>query len=158
MGLSFTCAAGALIALTRTLSMALPGRPEPWPEHLLRRATAAVVWSLLTVYCLGFFGVLASELEAGDGAASLPAPACLEGFDAATEQGLTHHRSSYLPLRFDCVRADGTSYTADSDYVWINWTSASLALTAAALLLVMLVRSVAASRGGSGTPRATTRV
>src|SRR5690606_27256382 len=48
------------------------GRPDPWPEHLLRRATAAVVWSLLTVYCLDFFGVLASELEAGDGAASLP--------------------------------------------------------------------------------------
>ncbi|MEV5433410.1 hypothetical protein [Streptomyces sp. NPDC052701] len=135
LGLSAVCAVGALIAAAGVVAMAFPGRPEPWVVHLLRRAAKTAAWAAAAVYSLGFFAVVVSEEEFGDGADSVPAPACRDGFDAETKQGLSHHRSSYLPLRFDCVRDDGTVYSSDPGYVWMNWATASLAL--AAVLLVI---------------------
>ncbi|MFI8093479.1 hypothetical protein ACIF9R_35085 [Streptomyces sp. NPDC086080] len=87
---------------------------------------------------------MASEQAFGDGADSIPAPACRDGFDEETRQGLSHHRSSYLPLRFDCVRDDGSVYPSDPDYVWMNWASASLAL--ASVLLAVGAAYAAGSR------------
>ncbi|MFI6857760.1 hypothetical protein [Streptomyces sp. NPDC050416] len=135
LGVSAACAVAALIAAAGTAAMAFPGRPEPWPVHLMRRAAATAAWAAAAVYVLGFFAVLASESDFNDGANSVPAPACRDGFDPATIQGLTHHRSSYLPLRFDCVRDDGTVYASDSSYAWMNWSSALLALSAALLAI-----------------------
>ncbi|KOX00384.1 membrane protein [Streptomyces sp. NRRL B-1140] len=135
LGVSIACAVGALIAAAGVVAMALPGRPEPWRAHLLRRAAAAAAWGAAAVYALGLSSVLASEHAFGHGADSVPAPACRDGFDEATRDGLSHHRSSYLPLRFDCVRKDGTVYSSDPDYGWMNGASASLALTAALLVI-----------------------
>ncbi|MFD5656757.1 hypothetical protein [Streptomyces hirsutus] len=135
LGLSAVCALGALIAAVGVVAMAFPGRPEPWVVHLLRRAAGAAGWAAVAVYSLGFSGVLLSEHAFNNGADSIPAPACRDGFDAETRQGLSHHRSSYLPLRFDCVRDDGTVYSSDPSHVWMNWAIASLAL--AAVLLVI---------------------
>ncbi|MGF1236782.1 hypothetical protein ACQSME_05915 [Streptomyces sp. 2-6] len=129
------CAVGAVISLFGVLAMLLPGRPQPWASHLLRRGALFAGCGAAAVYSLGLFGVLASESQFDDGADSVPAPACRDGFDPETVRGLSHHRSSYLPLRFDCVRADGSVYSSDPSYTWINWTSLSLAL-AAALLVV----------------------
>ncbi|MFI7140546.1 hypothetical protein ACIBQ5_23235 [Streptomyces massasporeus] len=132
---SAACAVGALIAGLGVVAMAFPGRPEPWPNHLMRRAGATAAWAAAAVYSLGLFGVPASQHAFGDGADSIPAPACRDGFDEATREGLNHHRSSYLPLRFDCVRDDGSVYSSDSDYGWMNATSAVLALAAALLFI-----------------------
>ncbi|MFD7699956.1 hypothetical protein [Streptomyces caelestis] len=129
--LSAVCAVGALVAAAGADAMAFPGRPRPRATHLLRRTA----WAAAAVHSLELFSVLASEQAFGDGADSIPAPACRDGFDAGTGQGLSHHRSSYLPLRFDCVRDDGTVYSSDPDYVWRNRASASLALTAALLVI-----------------------
>ncbi|WP_033312930.1 hypothetical protein RFN58_29355 [Streptomyces iakyrus] len=130
-GVSVACAVGALVAGAGVVAMAFPGRPEPWPVHLLRRAAVTAAWAAAAVYSLGLFSVLVSEWDFDDGANSVPAPACRDGFDPATIQGLSHHRSSYLPLRFDCVREDGSVYSSDPDYGWMNGASASLALSAA---------------------------
>ncbi|MEU0219741.1 hypothetical protein ABZ281_33710 [Streptomyces sp. NPDC006265] len=130
-GVSIACAVGALVAGAGVVAMALPGRPEPWPVHLLRRAAVTAAWAAAAVYSLGFFSVLVAEHAFGDGADSIPAPACRDGFDEATREGLSHHRSSYLPLRFDCVRDDGSVYSSDPGYAWMNGASASLALSAA---------------------------
>lgn len=135
LGLFVVCAVGALVAAAGVVAMALPGRPQPWSTRLLRRAAAAAAWAAAAVYSLGLFSVLASEQAFGDGADSIPAPACRDGFDAETRQGLSHHRSSYLPLRFDCVRHDGSVYSSDPGYVWMNWATASLALVAALLVI-----------------------
>ncbi|MEU1314256.1 hypothetical protein [Streptomyces tibetensis] len=132
---SVACAVGALVAGLGVVAMALPGRPEPWPAHVMRRAGATAAWAAAAVYSLGFFGVLVSEHAVGDGADSVPAPACRDGFDETTREGLSHHRSSYLPLRFDCVREDGSVYSSDPDYGWMNGTSAALALSAALLFI-----------------------
>ncbi|WP_055592421.1 hypothetical protein [Streptomyces hirsutus] len=133
LGLSAVCALGALIAVVGVVAMAFPGRPEPWAVRLLRRAAGAAAWAAVAVYSLGLSGVLLSEHAFNNGADSIPAPACRDGFDAETRQGLSHHRSSYLPLRFDCVRDDGTVYSSEPGYVWMNWATASLALAAVLL-------------------------
>jgi hypothetical protein len=130
-GVSIACAVGALVAGAGVVAMAFPGRPEPWAVHLLRRAAVTAAWAAAAVYSLGLFSVLVSESDFNDGANSVPAPACRDGFDPATIQGLSHHRSSYLPLRFDCVREDGSVYSSDAAYAWMNGASASSALSAA---------------------------
>ncbi|MDG9711542.1 hypothetical protein [Streptomyces sp. DH10] len=152
LGVSAACALAALIAAAGTAAMAFPGRPEPWPVHLMRRAAATAAWAAAAVYCLGFFTVLASESAFNDGANSVPAPACRDGFDPATIQGLTHHRSSYLPLRFDCVRDDGSVYASDSSYVWMNWSSAFLALSAALLAIGAGYATEFRARKAAATP------
>lgn len=139
--LFLVCAIAVLISAARAAAMALPGRPQPWPDHLLRRTAATLGWAAGAVYALGLAGVAWSEAEVGDGANSTPAPACREGFAPETIEGLTHHRASYLPLRFDCVREDGSVYVSDPDLVWMNWTWAALALTAALLFLGMHYRT-----------------
>ncbi|WP_405507446.1 hypothetical protein [Streptomyces purpurascens] len=135
LGISVVCALGALVAAAGVVAMAFPGRPEPWLPLLLRRAATMFAWAAVSVYSLGLFAVLESEWEFGEGASSVPARACLDGFDPDTIEGLSHHRASHLPLRFDCVRGDGTVYTADSSYVWMNWASVSFALSAAGLAI-----------------------
>ncbi|MFD6323505.1 hypothetical protein ACFWOL_11700 [Streptomyces sp. NPDC058442] len=135
LGLSVVCAVGALVAVVGVVAMAFPGRPEPWAVHLMRRAAAAAGWAAVAVYSLGLSGVLLSEHGFNNGADSIPAPACRDGFDAETRQGLSHHRSSYLPLRFDCVRDDGTVYSSDPGYVWMNGATASLVLVAVLLVI-----------------------
>ncbi|EPJ38804.1 hypothetical protein STAFG_4153 [Streptomyces afghaniensis 772] len=135
LGVSAACAVGALVAAAGVVAMAFPGRPEPWAPHLMRRAAATAAWAAAAVYSLGFFAVLMSESEFGEGASSVPAPACVDGFDEGTVEGLSHHRSSYLPLRFDCVRDDGSVYSSDSAYAWMNGASAAFALSAALLAI-----------------------
>nr|WP_298566145.1 hypothetical protein [uncultured Streptomyces sp.] len=135
LGISAACAVAALLAAAGAVAVALPGRPEPWSVHLMRRAAAAAAWAAAAVYSLGFFAVLNAQLAFNDGANSVPAPACRDGFDPATIEGLSHHRSSYLPLRFDCVRDDGSVYASDPDYGWMNGATAVLALSAALLAI-----------------------
>jgi hypothetical protein len=135
LGIFAVCAIGALIAVAGVIAMALPGRPQPWPVHLMQRAARLAASAAASVYSLGLFGVLASEQQYNNGADSVPAPACRDGFDQDTVRHLTHHRSSYLPLRFDCVRDDGTTYSSDPNYTWMNWTSLFLTLFAALLVI-----------------------
>ncbi|MEL3945463.1 hypothetical protein [Streptomyces alboflavus] len=132
-GVPALCAVGALIAAAGVAAMALPGRPEPWPVHLLRRAAAMAACAAASVYSLGFFAVLMADVAVGDGANSVPGPVCQDGFDEDTVRGLSHGRASYLPLGYDCVRDDGTAYSSSPDYVWMNWATSALALCAVVL-------------------------
>lgn len=132
-GVPAVCAIGALIAAAGVVAMALPGRPEPWPVHLLHRAAGMAACAAASVYSLGFFAVLTADVAVGDGANSVPTPVCHDGFDEETVRSFSHARSSYLPLGFDCVRDDGTAYSSDADYVWMNWVTLSLALCAVLL-------------------------
>ncbi|MFI8167176.1 hypothetical protein ACIGAN_12550 [Streptomyces sp. NPDC085931] len=152
LGLAAVCAVAALVAAAGALAMALPGRPEPWSVQLMRRAAAAAAWAAAAVYSLGLFSVLDSESAFGDGANSVPAPACRDGFAPATIEGLSHHRSSYLPLRFDCVRDDGSVYASDPYYGWMNGATAVLALSAALLAIGAGYASELRARGAAAAP------
>ncbi|MEU8876224.1 hypothetical protein AB0D24_34810 [Streptomyces javensis] len=135
LGISALCAFGALIAAVGVVAMALPGRPQPWPVHLMRRGASLAAAAAASIYALGLFAVLTSEQEFNNGADSVPAPACREGFDPGVVQRLSHHRYSYLPLRFDCVLDDGTFYSSDPRYAWMNWMALLLALSGASLAI-----------------------
>jgi hypothetical protein len=115
--------------------MALPGRPQPWLIHLLRRAAWLAAASAAAVYALGLTGVLASQFAYDNGADSVPAPACRDGFSTDTVRHLVRHEASYLPLRFDCVRDDGSTYTSDPNYTWMNWATLLLGVCAALLVI-----------------------
>jgi hypothetical protein len=135
LGVVVICALGALIAAVSLLAMALPGRPQPWLIHLLRRAAWLAAASAAAVYALGLTGVLASQFAYDNGADSVPAPACRDGFSTDTVRHLVRHEASYLPLRFDCVRDDGSTYTSDPNYTWMNWTTLLLGVCAALLVI-----------------------
>ncbi|MBJ3808961.1 hypothetical protein [Streptomyces flavofungini] len=151
-GVPAVCALGALISAVGVAAMAFPGRPEPWPVHLLRRAAAMAACAAGAVYSLGFFAVLTADLAVGDGADSTPATACREGFDADTVRGLSHSRYSLLPLRFDCVRDDGSVYSSDPDYVWMNWGALALALSAVLLAVAAGCAAEFRARKAAVTP------
>lgn len=153
LGISAACAIGALIALLGVIAMAFPGRPEPWPVHLMHRAAALAAFTAAAIYILGLSAVLWSEHATNNGADSSPAPACRDGFAADTVRHLSHHRASYLPLRFDCVRDDGTSYPSDPDYVWMNWATLLLLLSCALLIVGAGYVSEFRARKAAGPPR-----
>ncbi|WP_112467651.1 hypothetical protein [Streptomyces triticisoli] len=134
---SLACAVAAVVALFGVLAVVLPGRPQPWPVHLTRRTALLAGLSAAAVYTRGLSVVAWSEHQYNNGANSVPAPACRDGFPEETVQHLSHHQSSYLPLRFDCVLDDGTVYSSNPGYVWMNWTSLSLALSCALLVIGM---------------------
>ncbi|MFJ6571201.1 hypothetical protein ACIQNU_27680 [Streptomyces sp. NPDC091292] len=144
-------AVGGVIATVGVVAMALPGRPQPWQKHLARRVTSLTASMAVFFYSLGFAHVSWSEHEFGNGADSTPAPACRDGFEPAVREGLSHHESSYLPLRFDCIRENGTSYPSWPDLVWINWAALALALTTA--LLVIGAGYVTELRARNTTPQ-----
>ena len=74
LGISAACAFGALIALLGVIAMAFPGRPRPWPVHLMHRAAALAAFAAAAIYILGFSAVLSSDHETDNGADSSPAP------------------------------------------------------------------------------------
>lgn len=132
--LAFLAAAiGVLAAFIAFLGAVLPGRPEPWRRHVPRRAAWLAAAGAAAVYFLGLADVAASEEQVGDGADSVPAPACRDDEPPETVDGLVDHRASYLPPAFTCVRADGSTYSASPSYAWMNPTAAVLALSAALL-------------------------
>ncbi|MGW2083407.1 hypothetical protein ACWCOW_42365, partial [Streptomyces sp. NPDC001939] len=45
------------------------------------------------------------------------------------------HRTSYVPLRFDCVLDDGTTYPSSSGYAWLNGLTAAFGVTAGVLVV-----------------------
>ncbi|MFF0199565.1 hypothetical protein [Streptomyces sp. NPDC005017] len=128
-------ALGIVLASVGVLTAVLPGRPGPWRPLLARRAAWLAAAGAAAVYFWGLASVGAAEHGFGNGADSVPAPACRDDFPPETVAGLSHHRASYLPLAFDCVRADGGTYSAEPSYAWMNPTAAGLGLTAALLAI-----------------------
>ncbi|GAA0914819.1 MULTISPECIES: hypothetical protein [Streptomyces violaceusniger group] len=58
LGVSALSAFGALIALVGVVAMALPGRPQPWPVHLMRRGTRLAAAAAASLYVLALSGAL----------------------------------------------------------------------------------------------------
>jgi hypothetical protein len=86
-------------------------------------------------YAWGAMLVGLTDAEASEGAGSSPAVVCQE----ANRGWLTGHRVGYLPLRFDCVLEDGTTFSAGVVSEWL--TPAAFALTAVAGVGLSLTRN-----------------
>jgi hypothetical protein len=59
------------------------------------------------MYLLGALGTALSMNDADHGTDSSPAPACRD----AGRGTVAEHRAGFLPLRFDCVLEDGTTFS-----------------------------------------------
>ena len=75
-------------------------------------------------YALGIVVVAVAHSEASHGADSSPAHECRQ----PGRGRVTGHRAGYFPLRFDCVREDGTTFPAGFVPWWL--TPVAVVLTA----------------------------
>ncbi|PJN11749.1 hypothetical protein CG723_12895 [Streptomyces sp. CB01635] len=121
--------------VVKFVSVALPGRRADWSLDLLRWCAAMAAAAAAGLYVLGLGAVQLSEHESESGASSSPAPSCRDAVDDSTLQHLVGHRTSYVPLRFDCVLDDGTTYPSSSGYAWLNGLTAAFGVTAGLLVV-----------------------
>ncbi|MBV2355248.1 hypothetical protein KUM39_12850 [Streptomyces sp. J2-1] len=127
-GAQFLAPVWALVVLGKAVSVALPGRRPDWRTDLLRWWAWAGAAGALIAYLTGAFSVSAAVSQSSHGADSTPAQECRDDPRAGHVVGQRH---SWLPLRFDCVLDDGTSYPGDPWIFWANALAAALALSAA---------------------------
>ncbi|GAB2899475.1 hypothetical protein [Streptomyces mayteni] len=118
-------ALGGLIASVALVATAYPRHPRPRARYLRRRLAWLTAMTALFVYSVGVFDVASVEHDHGSAVA-----ACPTHLDPAE---ISHYRSSYLPLRSECVLTDGTAHGGDPDLGLITVTALVLVLTAAAL-------------------------
>jgi hypothetical protein len=120
--------------VVKVISVALPGRRADWSRDLVRWCAAMAAAATVGLYVLGLGAVQLSAHESESGASSSPAPSCRDA-DDSTLQHLVGHRSSYVPLRFDCVLDDGSTYPSSSGYAWLNGLTAAFGVTAGVLVV-----------------------
>jgi hypothetical protein len=101
------------------ISVALPGRRTDWSVNLLRWCAAMAAIAAAGLYVMGLGAVQLSAHESESGADSSPSPSCREA-EPSTLDHLTGYRPSYLPLGFDCVLDDGTTYPSSDGYARMN--------------------------------------
>ncbi|MFE5195975.1 hypothetical protein ACFQ93_19950 [Streptomyces sp. NPDC056601] len=142
--------------VVKFVSVALPGRRADWSRDLLRWCAAMAAAAAVGLYVLGLGAVQLSAHESESGASSSPAPSCRDAdVDDSTLQHLVGHRASYVPLRFDCVLDDGTTYPSSHGYAWLNGLTAAFGATAGVLVGTSLVtRRVALRAAAPAAPPA----
>ncbi|MFG3014380.1 hypothetical protein ACGFZB_28965 [Streptomyces cinerochromogenes] len=111
--------------IVKLLSVALPGRRPDWRLDLVRWSAWMAGWAAVMVYLLGAGAVGLSVHESSSGADSTPADECRDDFPPGV---LVGQRASYVPLRFDCVLADGSTHPSSPAYFWLNAAVVGLAL------------------------------
>ncbi|AKN71956.1 hypothetical protein QR97_21130 [Streptomyces sp. PBH53] len=111
-------------------SVAMPGRRPDWRLDLVRWSAWMAGWAALVLYLLGAGAVAISVHESSSGADSSPAHECRDDFPPGV---LVGQSGSFLPLRFDCVLADGSTRPSSPGYFWINILVLALGLAAVAL-------------------------
>ncbi|MEV1007460.1 hypothetical protein [Streptomyces sp. NPDC049881] len=115
----------------RTLGRRSPGRPAT--PRVLRGLTAlsAALTTLLYAGALAIVGMV--WLDAHDGGTdSAPARPCRVG-TAWQETGIARHYATYLPPRYVCETADGSTFTTGNVPARYDLVLAASALTTAAL-------------------------
>ncbi|MHC0431422.1 hypothetical protein ACX6XY_14685 [Streptomyces sp. O3] len=125
---------GVLAALVALLAMLLPNRRQPWPLSLLRRAALLVgcLGAALYAVCVMWLGMAVSEST--HGASSSPSPSCRGNAPVPLER-VVDYEVWYVPLGFDCVLDDGTTYPSGEIADWYNGI---IALCAVAVVLLLV--------------------
>ncbi|MEU6592286.1 hypothetical protein ABZ923_24175 [Streptomyces sp. NPDC046881] len=137
-----------IAVIGKLVSVALPGRRPDWRPDLLRWSAWMAGWAAVMLYLLGAGSVAFSVHDSSSGADSTPAQECRDDFPPGV---LVGQRASFVPLRFDCVLADGSTHPSSPLYFWANTCVVALALAAAALR-VGAGRAAQALPGGPGGP------
>ncbi|MFK4069842.1 hypothetical protein [Streptomyces sp. NPDC029674] len=79
------------------------------------------------VYFKGLFSIEMAVNESSHGASSSPSPSCQADAPVSAEN-ITGYRVSHLPLRFECVLDDGTTYASGEFPGWLTAVPVVLAL------------------------------
>ncbi|MEU1010102.1 hypothetical protein [Streptomyces sp. NPDC005890] len=134
-----------IAVIFKLLSVAVPGRRPDWRLDLLRWSAWMAGWAAVMVYLLGAGSVAFSVHDSSSGADSTPAQECRDDFPPGV---LVGQRAAYVPLRFDCVLADGSAHPSSPLYFWANTCVVGLALAA---VVLGVCAAMAAGRGAGGT-------
>ncbi|KUF15043.1 hypothetical protein [Streptomyces silvensis] len=134
LGVSGIAAIGVLVALFSLLAVALPGRPQMWTIHLMRRSALLLSCVAATVYFMGMFWLEVAVNESLSGTDSAPSPSCRQDAPVAIEH-ISGYEVRYLPLRFECFLDNGASYASSEFPTWLTALPAVLAPAAALLAL-----------------------
>ncbi|MFI9586768.1 hypothetical protein ACIHCQ_34185 [Streptomyces sp. NPDC052236] len=109
-----------LIAVAvKLISVALPGRRTDWSVDLLRWCVGMAAAAAVGLCVLGLGMVQFEEHDSQSGADSTPSHSCRD-VPPSTMEHLFGQQPSYLPLGFDCVLDDGTTYPSSDIYAWMN--------------------------------------
>ena len=136
-----------IAVVVKLLSVALPGRRADWSLDLLRWCAAMAAAAAVGLYAIGLGAVQLAEHESQSGADSSPAVSCRD-VETSTLEHLVGSRPSYVPLGFDCVLDDGTTYPSSSGYAWVNGLSVGFGL--GAVVLAVAGGYVVERRAGDG--------
>jgi hypothetical protein len=139
--------AWVIAVLVKLLSVAMPGRRPDWRSDLVRWSAWMAGCAAVVLYLLGAGEVAISVHESSSGADSTPAHECRDDFPPGVLVGQT---ASWVPLRFDCVLADGSTHPSSPGYFWLNACVVGLGL--AAVALGVLGRTVPDRRPEPGVP------
>ncbi|GHJ98648.1 hypothetical protein ACWEWI_03125 [Streptomyces sp. NPDC003753] len=121
-----------IAVVVKVLSAALPGRRPDWALDLLRWCAVMAAVAAVGLYLIGLGAVDYAAHESESGADSTPSPSCRD-VPRDVREHLVGYRPSHLPLGFDCVLDDGTTYSGSGVYTWMNALVAAFGLGAAAL-------------------------
>ncbi|MET7369464.1 hypothetical protein ABZS61_27105 [Streptomyces sp. NPDC005566] len=140
-----------IAVLVKLISVCLPGRRADWSVDLLRWCAGMSVAAVVGLCAWGVGTVQLLTHESESGANSSPSPACREALPTAVEN-ISGYRPSYVPLGFDCVLNDGTTYPSSSGYAWANALIVGFGVSA--VVLVVAAGHARARRApGAGAPR-----
>ncbi|WP_190232987.1 hypothetical protein [Streptomyces avicenniae] len=114
---------------------------RPRSVSLLRGLATLVGALTVALYAWGMLnGWLSDATASSGGTDSSPPQECrTEGWQDRPE--ITGHHLDYVPLRFVCTRADGSSYATDDVPAYVNPAVFGAALTTAALFVAAGVES-----------------
>ena len=118
----------------KVLSAVLPGRRTGAAMDLLRWCAVMAAVAAAGLYFIGLGAVDFAAHESESGTDSAPSPSCRDVAPGIREH-LTGYRPSYLPLGFDCVLDDGTTYAGSGIYAWMNSLIVAFGLGAVVLLV-----------------------
>lgn len=121
-----------MAVVVKLLSVALPGRRPDWALDLLRWCAVMAAVAAVGLYLIGLGAVDFAANESESGTDSAPSPSCRP---VPPGRHLAGYRPSHLPLGFDCVLDDGTTYSGSAFYPWMNALVAAFGLGAAALMV-----------------------
>ncbi|MGR6970184.1 hypothetical protein ACU639_11305 [Streptomyces cynarae] len=123
-----------MAVVLKLLSAALPGRRPDWAMDLLRWCAVMAAVAAVGLYLIGLGAVDVAAHESASGTDSAPSPSCRD-IPPDVRRHLAGYRPSYLPLGFDCVLDDGTTFSSSALYTWLNGLVAACGLGAAALMV-----------------------
>jgi len=135
-----------IAVVVKLVSVALPRRRADWAVDLLRWGAVMAAVAAADLYLIGLGLVRFAVSQSESGTDSAPSPLCRDEMPGAIER-IAGYEPSYVPLGFDCVLDDGTTYPGSGVYAWMN--GLVLAFGLAAVVLRWAGRYVAERRAGA---------